>query len=244
MRSLVPILILALVTACDAAASDPAAPAADALGTDTIAAADVAATPGCESLAVGDVFLFDTLTIDRPAAESVQQLLNDLWAKDIRDGELVILYRIDALDRDTGTLRLSVGNGARSQAGTFDFSQPPQETVADLDGCAFASRTAGRLVMQPSMVNKPIPFEEFMTSGTFVDGGARVVDGRLDGGFTTSAMEGLTFELELLGETELLPIFEVAGITPDRDLDSDGTPDAYVLAGGYAARRLLASELP
>ena len=229
----------AVATATDAT-TDAAAP-----GTDVALPDDDVTAGGCGALSVGQGYVFDSLTIDHPTDPAIQQLLNDLWRQDIDNGRLVVLYHLETLDPAARTLTMSAGNGVLTD-GVYDFSQPPQTIEASFDAsdCAFASSAPSGIEMAPSTVNKPIPFVELTTSGRFVDDAERIIEARIDGALPQADMEGLTFDVPLLGPTELRPLFELAGVVPEIDTDGDGTPDAYRLGGTYTARRLLDTERP
>lgn len=224
-------------------------PVADAAGTDPGSAGDACAAPdvrpadsawpyeipppadapGCAVAGSleGRHFRFSRFDVERPAGPegALAATLTALWAGQIADRDLSIVYHVTRHDVATGWLEIDAGTAILladgPDAGRYRMvsDPPPGRIRARLDGCVFRSAGPGELNVFPDLLAVPIAILDTFTQGTFSPDGDAITGGLLAGGICEEMAERQYFKLvaTMSGCTHFRTFMSDLDVFPDRD---------------------------
>ncbi len=229
--------------AADAGPSDAGGDTANADATTGDTSADTVA-PACELTVnlAGRTYLVDSLVLEEPKDDALLQALNPMWARDIEDGALILLFDATVHDEAASTASMDIGSG-KDEGGTYKWLNPPNPLNVAMDGCGFTTTEPAQLDLFPETVNKPIVISHLDADGSFAGDGSAILKTHIVGGIRRSDAEGLMVTLGGLGEIELAAFFDALGLQLDLDTDGDGTPDAWQLSGYLTAKAVTNVDL-
>jgi hypothetical protein len=212
---------------------------------------------------VGTDFRFTVLSVQQPTDPEgvVKDLLNDLWKDDIENDILNIIYRITAVDEETGTLLLVSASAVAtdSEGNTADQEEYTQEGVTyamiediksnfemSIDGCQLTSTAPGTIIMQTSTVGisddpecadvKGIHLEELTFTTVMSADGTEIISGTING-ILPGHVGDCVLASGLPGGTGVAFgwFLEIATVDPNLDTDDDGVNDAWIFDAEFKA---------
>lgn len=193
--------------------------------------------PECPNLPdmTGRVFRVTSLTAKAPT-----NVVDEVWAADIADYELVILFHIVAHDLAAGTaqLRVTSATAEKDIAGDgtitplkYNYMLDPAVFDAYLDGCRIGWDEPIELDIVTSTISKP--FHVFAITG-FCDineAGTEILHSWLSGAILETEAQDLCMTIPGMGVANFHWFMNLAGICPDFDVDQDGTFESYKFSG-------------
>ncbi len=175
-------------------------------------------------------YRFDSLALDAPLTGFLATSINGYFRDSIAADELHILLRVQADDREAGTLLFDLGPGAPSDAG-YTFSAAPSPLPTALTATGFRSTEPSNLDFPNVLLVPPaLPIVDLRLSAKVAPQGAALLNGRLEGALREEDAAGIA-----LGGTDFRTFLQGAQVPLDLDLDGDGTPDAWRFSGSYSA---------
>jgi hypothetical protein len=175
----------------------------------------------------GRFYRFSRFDVDRPAGPegALASTLTSLWKTEIDADQLNIVYHVTRHDPDTGEMDIEAGTAVRVKdgpdAGKYRMTSdpPPGVLKVRLDGCAFRSRSPGKLVVFPDLLTVPLDILDTWTEGVLAPDGSRVEQGFLAGGICTDMARQQYFTLApgMSGCSNLFAFMDDLGVEPNRD---------------------------
>jgi hypothetical protein len=240
------ICLVAGLLACstdDGDGSPDAASAADVAGAVEVVAdtspGDLPA-PECPGLPdmTGKVFRITSLVAKDPTDK-----INEVWAADIGDYELVILFHVVEHDMAAGTAKLRVTSATAeketAEDGTitplkYNYMLDPAVFNAYFEGCRIRWDEPIELDIVTSTISKP--FHVFGITGfcDISEDGTEILHSWLSGAILESEAQDLCMTIPGMGVANFHWFMNLAHICPVFDSDKDGNLDSYKFTGTLA----------
>jgi len=178
----------------------------------------------------GYAWRFDTLVFTQPLTGSLAKGLNDALAKQIEEGTLNILMVGTLDDRPNGHIDFSLGSGVAVDGG-YRFDGEPDTLGCALNGATFTTVLSSSLVVPNNMTDPAVlPINQLSLSGRLSSDALGIGSGVLEGLLTQADAQATK-----LAGADLATLLVGLGVNPDRDMDSDGTNDAWLFVGTFSA---------
>jgi hypothetical protein len=186
-------------------------------------------------------FKIDMLEASEPTTE-----LNSIWAQDIAEFELNLVFHIVSHDMEDNILDMRISAASAVKEGTpdnpvavgFNFALEPYEFQAKLEGCKFVISPDDPVFFD--IVNEtltaPIKVEGISGYGEFSPDGTKIVYGDLSGYIALALAEGLCMTIPGIGTANFHWFMNLARICPNMDTDEDGELDGYFFSGIFSAQ--------
>ncbi len=220
-------------TASTADASGTADVVADSVGGDVPA-------PECPNLPDMTDRVFRITLLD---AKDPTDKINEVWAADIADYELVILFHVVEHDVAAGTAKLRVTSATAekevAEDGTitplkYNYMLDPAVFNAYFDGCRIKWDEPIELDIVTATISKP--FHVFGITG-FCDineDGTEILHSWLSGAILETEAQDLCMTIPGMGVANFHWFMNLAHICPVFDSDGDGTLESYKFTGTLA----------
>ena len=234
--------MLLAVPACstdDGESTDVAGSTDLANGTDVVAelTGEELPPPECPGLPdmTGRVFRITSLDAKEPTDK-----INEVWAADIGDYELVILFHVVEHDLAAGTAKLRVTSARAEKSvaedGTitplkYNYMLSPAVFDAYFEGCRIRWDSPIELDIVTSTISKP--FHVFGITG-FCDineDGTVITNSWLSGAILETEAQDLCMTIPGMGVANFHWFMNLAHICPDFDYDGDGLFESYKFSG-------------
>ena len=269
MKARIAIILFSLLTLV-AACGDTSSPDADTSPTDTLAAdtdtppddaktGSLACLPegitvegmdqiqaDCvqEADLTGHTFLVEQMVMVEPDNAALLSQLNPLWAADIANDRLILLFHMVSFD-PTGESKVLVGSG-QIDGDTYRWEGTPSEMTVLTSQCNYETKDPVSFALSPKSVNKPIQVSQMSICGQMSGDGESIAFSYIVGALKESDATGLMVALNpdvpdlTVDLAELLDSF---GVPLKIDTDGDSAPDAWSISGSLKAQRITNVEL-
>ncbi len=187
-------------------------------------------------LAVADLtgrgYRFATLAISKPLPDYMAELVNGFFTDEIAKGTLNVVLRVDADDREAGTLEARLGNATLDEE-AYALDEAASPLHAALDGTLLTTTADSSLHFPTSVLEPPyMPVTKLRISGKFTTDGEGIDAGTLSGALLATDAA----EIKMGGVVLAEMLLSLAPL--DLDSDGDGTLDAWQFLGTFTAARV------
>lgn len=192
---------------------------------------------GCDQITFGVddlatfAWRFTSLEITQPLPEVLLDMLNEALATDLEAGTLNIVLVVDTDDRPTCALTGRLG-GAEVVGDDFAFAGDPSPITLSLYDSGFETADPSLLSFPYAILEPPaIPLQSVLLSGDLGGGATTITNGGLDAALSKADADTIVALGSSLGEL-------LSDIPLDRDLDDNGTMDAWGFKGIFSAEQV------
>ncbi len=193
--------------------------------------------PQCPTLPdmTGRVFRITSLKAKDPT-----DLMNDVWATDIADYELAILFHVVEHDLAAGTAKLRVTSATVekdiAEDGTitplkYNYMLDPAVFNAYFDGCRISWDEPIALDIVTATISKPFHVSGITGFCDINEDGTKILHSWLSGSIRETEAQDLCMTLPGVGVANFHWFMNLAKICPDYDADGDGTAESYKFSG-------------
>ena len=240
MRSLLSLILVLSMAACDGGDGSSGDGTDTGPGADTAVQGDTAGPTGCTLPDLtGMAFRITLLESQQPT-----DALNPTFVVDIATYVNILVFYIVEHNLDEGYIMMTAGpcsaefedpDAEELVPTAFHYGLPTDPFRVELDGCKFNIEEAAVLDMMFKSLNKPYRLDRLFGSGVIREDLSGIDEGHLEGGILVDTAIDLCTTIPGMGVVNFHWFMNLAHICPNFDTDDDDVDDAYYFAGTFDA---------